>query len=183
MNRLKIACDAKIAEYQKAIEDEQRRIEEFSHDKREAAQRKLEEAIQELQNTEELLRKAREERNQAEQESRETFRQYEQLKNQQVMERQNEINEINRQLDLLSRSERDKLLPFGKNMEQVLAEIGRQQWHGQQPVGPLGRFVRVRDQAWAPLMRVRLGGLMSAFAVTDARDRKALDAILRRYGK
>ena len=94
-----------------------------------------------------------------------------------------EMANVQTQLDLVDQREKNKLAPFGRNMEQVLAEIGRARWYGQTPVGPLGRFVRVREAKWAPVMRVRLGNLMSAFAITDSRDRKNLDQILRKHGK
>jgi hypothetical protein len=37
--------------------------------------------------------------------------------------------------------------------------------------------------AWADLMRIQLGGLMSAFAVTDARDRPQLKRLLEQTKK
>jgi hypothetical protein len=51
-------------------------------------------------------------------------------------------------------------------------------WHGDVPVGPLGMHVKLKEMAWADLMRIQLGGLMSAFAVTDARDRPQLKRLL-----
>lgn len=95
-----------------------------------------------------------------------------------------EITGAQEQLRHLAERERSKLAPFGSNMEAVLADIAHAQWHGNAPVGPLGRYVKVRDpQRWANIMRVQLGHSMGAFAITDARDRKALEGILRNRGK
>ncbi len=95
-----------------------------------------------------------------------------------------DIEGAQNQLQRLQEREKSKLAPFGSRMEQVLAEIERHQWHGQPPVGPLGRFVKLRDaQKWGNVMRVMIGNNMSAFAVSDARDRKALEAILKSTGK
>lgn len=79
--------------------------------------------------------------------------------------------------------EKSKLAPFGKQMDRVLEDIKRTQWHGETPIGPLGLFVGLKDRAkWGDLMRAQLGGVMTNFACTDPRDRKPLADILRRYG-
>lgn len=78
----------------------------------------------------------------------------------------------------------NKLAQFGPNMEILLNEIQQMRWYGQPPVGPFGRFVRVRDpKRWAPIMRVIIGNSMNTFAITDARDRPALAQVLKKHGK
>lgn len=182
MNTEKITNDKRISEFKRLIQEEQRKIDEFSHDKRQETQRKLEEAIQQYKTTEEQLKGLHVDRETAEREVRETRATHERLRGE-IDQQKREIQDYDSQLNMLTQRERNKLAPFGRNMEQTLADIAKQQWCGRTPVGPLGQYVRVRDQAWAPLMRVRIGGLMSAFAVTDARDRKTLEAILKRHGK
>lgn len=70
------------------------------------------------------------------------------------------------------------LAPYGQDIKGVLAQIAKMKWHGDVPVGPLGIHVKLKEMAWADLMRIQLGGLMSAFAVTDARDRPQLKRLL-----
>ncbi|KAG1822914.1 P-loop containing nucleoside triphosphate hydrolase protein [Suillus subaureus] len=70
------------------------------------------------------------------------------------------------------------LAPYGRDIKGVLDQIAKMRWHGDVPVGPLGMHVKLKDMAWADLMRIQLGGLMSAFAVTDARDRPQLKRLL-----
>jgi structural maintenance of chromosomes protein 6 len=73
----------------------------------------------------------------------------------------------------------NKLAAFGKNMNQVMERIQQSHWYGKRPVGPFGQYVKVRDPGrWAGIMRNQIGGLMSSFAVTDARDRAQLRKIL-----
>lgn len=182
MNNQKIELDKKIKGYQAAIEAEQKKVAEFSHDKKLAAEARLEEANQRVVDTDAQIAQKQQDRTHAEQEMHNVRRTHDQLKDRVDVARQ-EIMSTQSQLDLISQRERNKLAPYGKNMEQVLADISRQQWHGQPPVGPLGQYVRVRDPKWAPVMRVRLGQLMSAFAITDGRDRRTLDQILKRHQK
>lgn len=182
MNTLKIANDKKIEEYKRKVQEEQRKVDEFSHDRRQETQRELEEATERYKTAEASLNTLQSQRQQAEQETRDNRTAHESLKGD-IERQKREIQDYESQLSMLAQRERNKLAPFGRNMEHVLADIGRQQWYGRPPIGPLGQYVRVRDQAWAPLMRVRIGGMMSAFAVTDTRDRKTLEAILKRHGK
>ncbi|KAG1810673.1 uncharacterized protein BJ212DRAFT_1378104, partial [Suillus subaureus] len=51
-------------------------------------------------------------------------------------------------------------------------------WYGDVHVDPLGMHLKLKDMTWANLMRIQLGDLMSAFAVTDARDRPQLKKLL-----
>jgi chromosome segregation ATPase len=77
----------------------------------------------------------------------------------------------------------NKLHSFGNRIPEVLQLIQREQWRGEMPVGPLGMFVEVKDQQWAHLMRLALGGLMSSWAVSDVGDRGRLNRILESCGK
>ncbi|GJE88371.1 hypothetical protein PsYK624_044540 [Phanerochaete sordida] len=181
INTEKVANDKTIKQLQRQIEDEQRKLDEFSHDKKQVAQRKLEEATEQYKAATQRLEDLRRDRERAEQEVQDTRNENNKLRND-LGQQQREIESFQSQLDMLSQRERNKLAPFGSNMEHVLADIAKTQWYGRPPVGPFGQFVRVRDDAWAPLMRVRIGNLMSAFAVTDARDRKTLEGILKRRG-
>ncbi|OJA17188.1 hypothetical protein AZE42_00230 [Rhizopogon vesiculosus] len=70
------------------------------------------------------------------------------------------------------------LAPYGRNIKHVLDQIANMRWHGEPPIGPLGMYVKLKDGLWADLMRIQLGGLMSAFAITDARDRAQLKKLL-----
>ncbi|KAG1884988.1 P-loop containing nucleoside triphosphate hydrolase protein [Suillus subluteus] len=70
------------------------------------------------------------------------------------------------------------LAPYGRDIKGVLDQVAKMRWHGDVPVGPLGIHVKLKDMAWADLMRIQLGGLMSAFAITDARDRPQLKRLL-----
>jgi hypothetical protein len=80
--------------------------------------------------------------------------------------------------------EQNNFAPYGKDIKRVLTQIERMKWHGQKPVGPLGVYVKVKDpQKWAPLLRSQLGGYMTAFACTDARDRPQLKRLLHDSGK
>jgi structural maintenance of chromosomes protein 6 len=182
MNATKITADTTIARYESQITEERRKLEEFSHDKRQETQRKLEEAIERYKQTEQRMEAVRRDRTAADEEIRRVRTSHDDMKRQ-IDEAKRHIESINSQLEHIAQRERNKLAPYGRNMELVLADIARQQWYGQPPVGPLGQYVRVRDPTWAPLMRVRIGGFMSSFAITDARDRKALEDILKRHGK
>lgn len=72
----------------------------------------------------------------------------------------------------------DPLAAFGKNVQSVLHEIDRGRWYGNKPVGPLGRYVKLKDPAYKDIVEANLGRLLCAFAVQDPRDRMQLQRIL-----
>ena len=93
------------------------------------------------------------------------------------------IVECQNQIKVIRDSEKNALAPYGNGMESIVREVQKMRWHGQQPIGPLGRFVKLKDPRWADVLRVNLSGTMVSWAVTDARDRAPLKALLERHGK
>lgn len=94
-----------------------------------------------------------------------------------------QVQDCESQIRAVRDSEKNALAPYGNNMESVIREVQKMSWHGQQPIGPLGRFVKLKDPKWADVLRVNLTGTMISWAVTDARDRGPLKALLERCGK
>lgn len=81
-------------------------------------------------------------------------------------------------------SVRDQFVPYGHNIKAVVDEIDRARWMGEKPLGPLGRYVKAKDpQKWGDILRPQLAGILTAFVVTDSRDRNQLYAILSKYKK
>lgn len=171
-----------IDENTATIEAETEKTKRFEQGRQEEALRKLEQANERCTATEAELVGINEERQKLVQEQTDIKAQG-QVAEQELTAVQTQIEAITAQLRLINDRERTKLAPFGTNLDRVLAQIPQMQWHGQKPVGPLGQFVKVRDSKWAPLLRARLGGGMSMFAITDPRDRQQLDSLLKRNGK
>lgn len=93
------------------------------------------------------------------------------------------VQECEAQIKVARDSEKNVLAPYGTGMETVIKEVQNMRWHGQQPLGPLGRFVKLKDPRWADVLRVNLSGTMVSWAITDAKDRAPLKALLERFGK
>lgn len=91
---------------------------------------------------------------------------------------QERITDCQTMINKCKEQEQNSLAPYGVDIKGVLQTISRTRWHGDTPVGPLGLCVKLRDQQWAQLLRAQLGGLMTSFACTDARDRLQLKKIL-----
>ncbi|PCH39760.1 nucleoside triphosphate hydrolase protein [Wolfiporia cocos MD-104 SS10] len=167
---------------QERIQTEQARILEDTQFKRDETSRQLEEAKHNFAEAEQQLQTLQEEKAQKIAEIKEVEQRGKALQQQRegIKSRVDQCqNMVQRCLD----TEKSQLAPFGRDMDKVLAEIQRANWYGNKPVGPIGMYVKLRDaHTWAPLMRVQLGNFMSAFALTDARDRSTLDRILRKYG-
>ncbi|KAI0726209.1 P-loop containing nucleoside triphosphate hydrolase protein [Fomitopsis betulina] len=180
MNDTVKRCTGLIEGYDKNIAAERKRIEERSQVKREELDRKIADAEHAMADAETQLKAVREEKADKIREAEEAESQGKALKVQKD-EAQQEVVNAEGELKQCGEAERNKLAPYGNNMAEILATIGRLQWHGNKPVGPLGLFVKVTDPLWAPLMRVQLGNLMTAFAITDGRDRVQLNQLLAHH--
>ncbi|KAH9936685.1 P-loop containing nucleoside triphosphate hydrolase protein [Fomitopsis serialis] len=169
--------DATVRRCTKLITEYDAQMRRSASVKREETDRKIDEAQHAFDEAERQLNAVKEEKEQKENEARETETQGQELKRQKD-EAQQDVMNAQGALQQSQEAEKNKLAPYGNKMDQVLASIERMNWYGNRPVGPLGLYVKVQDPVWAPLMRVQLGGLMGAFAITDARDRAQLGQLL-----
>ena len=101
----------------------------------------------------------------------------------QIQQARKEAGVVRAQIGNLEKEQDNSLAPYGRDMKRVLDIIARTEWRGQRPVGPLGIYVKVKDQRWAGLMQTVIGSLMTAFAVTDPQDRQKLSQIMQQSGK
>jgi len=89
------------------------------------------------------------------------------------------IMQINDMIKQCQQQQHNALNPYGNNMKELMDQIDRMKWHGEKPLGPLGRFVQVKEpELWADLLRSQLAHLLTAFALTDTRDRPQLKRML-----
>ncbi|KAH6885099.1 hypothetical protein BKA70DRAFT_1338202 [Coprinopsis sp. MPI-PUGE-AT-0042] len=94
----------------------------------------------------------------------------------------NKIEQIQGTIGQAKQVASDQYVPYGNRIQDVLKKISQTRWHGEPPVGPLGLYVKAKDpKKWGDILRVQLAGLLTAFAVTDARDRPVLKKILSEY--
>lgn len=180
MNDTVKRCNGLIERYDNDIAAERKRIEERSQVKREELDRKIADAERAMTETEAQLEAVRAEKADKIREAEQAESQSKALKVEKD-DAQKAVMNAEGELRQCGEAERNKLAPYGNNMAEILKTIERMQWHGNKPVGPLGLYVKVKDPLWAPLMRVQLGNLMTAFAITDGRDRVQLNQLLAQY--
>ncbi|KAF5389279.1 hypothetical protein D9757_003408 [Collybiopsis confluens] len=169
-----------IAGIEKAIDMEMARLAADTQEKRETFQRKMDEAQTDIENQEEIIRQladrkvdAIRRKDIASKEGEDKQAELHQLK-------QN-IDRIDAQINQLQRTEQNKWSAYEPGMAQVIGQIEQTRWFGDVPLGPLGRYVKVRDpDSWADLLAHQLGGVLTSFAVTDSRDRDILVKLLER---
>ncbi|KAH9851599.1 P-loop containing nucleoside triphosphate hydrolase protein [Lenzites betulinus] len=178
----KAGVDASITHYKQRIQDEQARLETRSKEKRDRATGKLAEANASLADKEQKLKVMTEERARLYAEADAAKKEGERLQIDRN-ECRDRVVECDQQIRRCAEMEKSKLAQFGNQMDQVLAQIRQRKWHGRPPIGPFGLYVKVKDsEKWGPLLRVVIGNAMGNFAITDGRDRQALNEILKRAG-
>ncbi|KAF7314559.1 p-loop containing nucleoside triphosphate hydrolase protein [Mycena kentingensis (nom. inval.)] len=97
---------------------------------------------------------------------------------QRVQEAQRNVDNCKSNIDNCKTAERDKYLPYGYNIQQVLHQIANTRWRGQRPIGPLGLYVTLKERDYAETLRLQLGQMLTSFAITDGADFQPLKKIL-----
>jgi structural maintenance of chromosomes protein 6 len=167
---------------ERQIEEEAKRMAIHTNERRERARAKLEDAKKAMEKAEEKLKSLEaqsREKAEAANEARSEEAEFQTSRDQAKAR----IVECNNQIKVIRDSEKNALAPYGHGMESIIREVQKARWHGQQPLGPLGRFVKLKDSRWADVLRVNLSSSMVSWAVTDARDRAPLKTLLERHGK
>lgn len=87
------------------------------------------------------------------------------------------------QLQQLRGSEDRRLDAFGKQIYGILNDIENDKGYHSKPIGPLGRFVNLRqgEEKWSSLLESNLSKSLSAFVVEDQHDFHRLSNLFRRY--
>lgn len=166
-----------IAGFQKAIAEEEAKIAQHSDGRREEAQRKLKAAEEDLKRAESLSREIVERRD-AKKEERRLLEAEGQAATATVAEKQQAARDNQMAMQRMLDAQNDQLAVYGSGMARSLEQIRAARWYGEAPLGPFGQYVKLRDEKWAPVMRLVLGHLMFGFRITDGRDRQQLKHIL-----
>ncbi|KAK2465406.1 hypothetical protein APHAL10511_002760 [Amanita phalloides] len=171
-----------IARYNKDIEAEGHRVEKHTQAKREETDRKLDEAKQ-------VIKDAEGQRAQLAAEFRELDQQNTDLMNvgkeedARAAELKSQVQRYQEIIEQCKRKENDKYVPYGNNIKLVMEKIRKMNWAGEIPLGPLGLYVNAKDpDKWGTILRHQLGSYLTAFAITDARDRPVLKKMLSESG-
>ena len=173
---------ANIKAVERQIEAETKRMATHTIERRERARAKTEDAKKAIENAEARLKSLEDQAREKEAAMDDVRREGERAQASRDQAR-NRVQECEAQIKVIKDSEKNALAPYGTGMEAVIKEVQKKRWHGQPPLGPLGRFVKLKDHQWADAFRANLSGTMVSWAITDARDRAPLKALLERYGK
>lgn len=182
MNSSLTALNKSIKEYDEKIAEEARRLEAHTQAKREEINRRLDAA-------KEAVAEADRRHKDVIDQQRNKLLERDEIKSKGVaaegkkQQHQERITDCQTMISKCKEQEKNSLAPYGRDIKGVLQSISKMQWHGNPPIGPLGLYVKLKDQKWAPLLRAQLGNLMTSFACTDARDRPQLKKILDQSNK
>ena len=177
------ATKTQIEELTQQIAAESRRMAVHTQAKHEETQRRIEAAKDAVTAFEERANSLQIERRKVSSEADAVEREGRELEHKKL-ELQNRIQECDQMMQTAKNRENDALIPYGKDIKRVLETIKKMRWYGDEPLGPLGVHVKARDPAkWGELLRNQLSSFLTAFAVTDARDRMQLKKLLYDSGK
>ncbi|KAG9315735.1 P-loop containing nucleoside triphosphate hydrolase protein [Chiua virens] len=177
MNTSLTGVNNAIKEYDAKIAEETRRLEADTQVKRDEINRRLNAAKESVAEADRRLKDVIERKRQ-ELNKRDEIKSKGQAAEEKRKQLQERVSECQTMMNKCKEQEKNSLAPYGNDIKGVLQSISRAHWHGATPIGPLGLFVKLKDQKWGQLLRAQLGLFMTSFACTDARDRSQLKKIL-----
>ncbi|KAI3616349.1 structural maintenance of chromosomes protein 6 [Moniliophthora roreri] len=170
--------NVQIEGFEREIAEEKKRLASDTQAKRDEYECKLQSAREAVDKLIEDRKKAAEVIRTLEAES-EAIKITGEAKAQELRTLQSQIERCQDMINRCQRAQQDRFSAYGNNIPAVLQRIKTMRWQGDRPLGPLGLHVKCRDpQKWAPLLRNQLGRLLTAFAITDARDHLQLKKVL-----
>ncbi|KAF9483584.1 P-loop containing nucleoside triphosphate hydrolase protein [Pholiota conissans] len=173
---------AQVDELDKRIKEEARRMAAHTQAKHEETQRKLQEAKEQVQIPEREIHDLLIERKKLDVEAADLDR-MRRDKDEALASTRRQIEMCENDITSAKKAETDALIPYGRNIKQVLERTKTMRWAGDPPLGPLGLHVKAKDpKKWGATLRNMLGQYLMAFALTDARDRPQLKKLLMETG-
>lgn len=177
------ATNTQIEQLETQIAAENARTAAHSQAKQEEMQRKLDgarEAVRVAESDLEAIQKQK----QDQQTQNEALKSEGVAMEHEIKQLQNTIQQCEGMIERSKQAEKNSLIPYGKNIKELLERVKTMKWVGDLPLGPLGVNVKAKDpKTWGDLLRNQLGSFLTAFAVTDARDRTTLKQLLHQSGK
>ncbi|KAK0545371.1 Structural maintenance of chromosomes protein 6 [Tilletia horrida] len=167
-----------IDRLQKQIDDEAARLAQDNRAQFQRLQAEREECLEErtaAQNKETDLTAQFQE---LEQQSRPLRARCDELKRE-IERTRNHITEKQTQISGLTSSRQNQLLAYGPNMIQLIRNIEQFRGWVSKPLGPMGRYVRLKDHTWSKVIESVLSNLLSSFLVTNWQDQKNLHRMLQ----
>lgn len=175
--------NSQIQDIEKQIEDETRRMAQQTQGKHDVMLRKVDEEKDIIASHEQRLNEVISRRKKLSVEA-DTIKQEAVRKESNLPNLREQIRNCEQTIRSAREREQDALVPYGKNIKAVVEKMKSMRWSGDLPLGPLGQYVKAKDAGkWGELLRNQLGMYLTAFAVTDARDRGPLKKLFNESGK
>ncbi|KAK9457679.1 P-loop containing nucleoside triphosphate hydrolase protein [Dipodascopsis uninucleata] len=95
--------------------------------------------------------------------------------------KRSERSDIDKRIKDLYEYQKKYLSVFGNNIQGVLNAIEKEKRFQSKPVGPIGRYVRLKKNEWSPVLETFFGRTLESFAVTCKQDQIILNEILGKF--
>ncbi len=95
-----------------------------------------------------------------------------------LRQKKDEIEKGQRDIDILSRDRSQQDGAFHPKMPALLRAIQNERSFAQQPIGPVGKYVRILKPEWSSIIEKSFGQTLSSFIVTSKNDMNLLNRIM-----
>lgn len=180
MNNTIQRLDATIAEFDRQILEEERKLSRDIEAERRPLRENVKKAEEDIVNLTKVIADARQSMDDiAEKLGRDT-QQYDYVKQQISGAEQMQV-ETRGRLEAIKRSQGNALAAYGDKMPRFMQAINAEQWR-EKPVGPIGMHVKLNQPQYARVLESFFAATLNAFIVTNADDQRKLKGLHKRIG-
>jgi chromosome segregation ATPase len=97
-----------------------------------------------------------------------------------ISQAQREVEEAQGHLQHMTREGSSSLAAFGPGVQQLIKEIAQEGRWRDKPMGPLGSFVKLKDQRWSRVVESVLDRTFMSYLVTNPEDEMRLRQLMKR---
>jgi chromosome segregation ATPase len=95
--------------------------------------------------------------------------------------KRNEISETGDTLRNLQKADSSELGAFSRGTPDLVRAIESERGWREKPVGPIGRYVTLKDQSWMHIVEKFFGSTLNGFIVTNYSDADKLKQLMSRF--
>jgi structural maintenance of chromosomes protein 6 len=169
--------EAVIRARQREIEEEKQRLAELDGGGAAARLSRLEDAQESASAAHRIFEEHQSHRDDLESKIREAQQECRE-RDQPLRQKREEIDQRQRDIETLSQNRNQQDGGFHPRMPTLLRAIQSERSFSQQPVGPVGKYVRLLKPEWSSIMEKSFGQTLSSFIVTSKNDMNTLNRIM-----
>lgn len=99
-----------------------------------------------------------------------------------LKEKKSDVVKCEQLIQGLQRDRGDISKGYHDRLPTLLRAIQNENSFRERPIGPMGHYIRLKEQKWSPVLESAFGGTLTGFIVTSKSDQTILHRLMQKVG-